>query len=149
MHLELFEAATLRLSVTGETGEAVRPGCALILAYSFIPLSRQTNLPTQGYDMSDQSGPSRFHALFETALQDYDRQTGIPLAKHPLAERLQNCQSAESVVALLQEQARDFCKFRGSDKVMKLLKSAVSALSTISGTTTLGQDFGLVRSRPH
>lgn len=101
------------------------------------------------YDIGDQSGPSRFHALFESALQDYDRQTGISLAKHPLAERLQNCQSAESVVALLQEQARDFCKFRGNDKVVKVLKSAVSALSTISGTATVGQDFGLVRSEPH
>jgi hypothetical protein len=94
--------------------------------------------------MSDQSGPSRFQALFESALQDYEKQTGIPLAKHPFSERLQNSQSVESVTALLQEQARAFGEFRGSRKMMKLLESAVSALSKLSATVSLGQDFGMV-----
>ena len=94
--------------------------------------------------MSDQSGPSRFQALFESALQDYERQTGIPLARHPLAERLQNSQSVESVTALLQEQARAFGELRGSHKIMKLLESAVSALSNVSATISSGQDFGMV-----
>ena len=97
--------------------------------------------------MSDQSGPSglsRSQALFEFALQDYERQTGIPLAKHPLAERLQNSQSVESVTALLQGQARAFGEFRGSSKIKKLLESAVSALSNVCATVSFGQDIGMV-----
>jgi hypothetical protein len=95
--------------------------------------------------MSDQSGPSQFEALFESALQDYEKQTGIPLDKHPLAEQLQNCQSVDSVTTLLQEQARAFNEFRGSDKIMKSLKSVVSALSRVSAVANLGQDIGMVR----
>jgi hypothetical protein len=94
--------------------------------------------------MSDQLGSSRFEALFESALHDYEKQTGIPLAKHPLAEQFQNCQSVESVTTLLQEQARAFSEFRGSDKIMKSLKSVVSALSRVSAVTTLGHNIGMV-----
>jgi hypothetical protein len=92
--------------------------------------------------LSDQ--PGYFQVLFEYALQDYERQTGITLANHPLAERLQTCQSAESVTALLQEQARALSQFRESDKIMGSLKNVVSVLSKISATAALGQDFGTV-----
>ncbi|KAN0113682.1 hypothetical protein V8E52_007481 [Russula decolorans] len=91
--------------------------------------------------MSDQPRVSHFQVLFESALQDYERQTGITLANHPLAERLQTCESAESVTALLQEQARALSEFRESDKIMRSLKNVVSILSKISATAALGQDF--------
>lgn len=96
--------------------------------------------------MSDQSGLFLFHALFESALQDYEKQTGIQLANHPLAEQLQDCQSVESVTAFFQEQARALSEFRGSDKMMKSLKGVVSALSKVSASATLGQAFGMVCS---
>ena len=95
-------------------------------------------------NMSDQSESSRFQTLFAFALQDYEKQTGILLPNHPLAEQLQNCQSVDLITTILQEQARAFSKFRGSDKFMKLLKSVVSVLSRVSAAATLGQDFGLV-----
>ena len=95
--------------------------------------------------MSDQSGLSRLQVLFEAALQDYERQTGIPLAKHPLAEQLQNCDSVESVTAVLREQTQVFSDFRGRDRVMGLLKNAVSVLYKLSATADLGQAIGLVR----
>ena len=98
--------------------------------------------------MSDQSGPSPFQGAFECALQYYEKQTGILLAKHPLAEQLQSCQSADSVTALLREQAQVFSKFRGSDRIIKSLKSVVSALSSISATAAFGQDIGMVCPRP-
>jgi hypothetical protein len=98
--------------------------------------------------MSDQSGLSPFQALFESALQDYENQTGIPLANHPLAERLQDCQSVESVTALLQEQTRAFCKFRGNDRIMNSLKSVVSALSQVSATPALSQAVMVCRRQP-
>jgi hypothetical protein len=94
--------------------------------------------------MSDQSGSYPFQGLFESALHDYEKQTGIPLANHPLAEQLQNCQSVDSVTALLQEQAQAFSKFRGNDKIIKALKGVVSALSRVSATASLGQVVGMV-----
>ena len=96
--------------------------------------------------MSDQLGSSRLEALFESALRDYEEQTGIPLANHPLAEQFQNCQSIESVTTLLREQARYFSEFRlgGNNKVMELLKSFVSALSRVSAVADLGHDIGMV-----
>ena len=98
--------------------------------------------------MADQSQSSHFRVLFESALQDYQKQTGTTLASHPLAEKLQNCDSAESVTALLQEQARAFTEFRGGDgKIMKSLTTVVSVLYTLSASTALGGAIGLVRRK--
>ena len=95
--------------------------------------------------MSDEPGSSRFRDLFVSALQDYENQTGISLAQHPLAERLQNCDSGDSLTAVLQEQARAFHEFQGNDRIMKSLKSTLSILSKLSVvTTTFGDAFGLV-----
>jgi hypothetical protein len=95
--------------------------------------------------MTDQSGPSHLQVLFDAALSDYEKQTGIALANHPLAEQLQNCDSVESVTAVLRERTQTFSEFQGKDKVSKLLEKAVSVLYKLSATTNLGQDFGLVR----
>ena len=94
--------------------------------------------------MSDHSGSYPFHALFESALQDYEKQTGIALADHPLAGQLQNCQSVESVTTLLQEEAQSFSKFRESGKILKSLKGVVSTLSRVSAIPVLGQSIGMV-----
>ena len=84
--------------------------------------------------MSDQSGSSRLRVLFETALHNYEQQTGIELAKHPLAERLQdgNLNTVESVTAILCEQAQDFKEFREKDKVLKPLKKVLTVLHIFS-----------------
>lgn len=72
--------------------------------------------------MSDQLGSSRLQSLFETALQDYEKQTGTVLAKHPLAEQLQNCDSLESITAVFSEQTKAFKEFRGKDNVLSRSK---------------------------
>ena len=61
-------------------------------------------------------------------MEDYRQQTGIELAKHPLAERLQDCDSVESVTDIILEQAQDFKKFREKDKVLKPLKKVLTVL---------------------
>jgi len=99
------------------------------------------------YDMSDQSESRSFrlHVLFEAALRDYEHQTGMALTKHPFAEQLQNCNSIESVTAVLCEQTQAFSDFRGRDKIMKPLTNSLSVLYQLSATAGLGQNFGLVR----
>lgn len=90
-------------------------------------------------DMSDsESTSSYFQKLFESALQDYERQTGTKLTEHPLADQLERCRSAESVTAvIIQGQGqtrRAFGVFRrrSDGKVSKSLKRAVSVLYPLS-----------------
>jgi hypothetical protein len=94
--------------------------------------------------MADQSGSSHLRVLFEAALEDYKQQTGIELAKHPLAERLQDCDSVESVTSILREQAQDFKKFRDKDKVLKPLKKVLTILHMLPSAADFAQDVGLV-----
>ena len=94
--------------------------------------------------MSHQSG-SPLQVLLETALQDYEEQTGIALDKHPLAEQLQNCDSVESVTAVLCEQIQAFKEFRGKDKVLKPLRSVISVLYNLSAVPDFCRSIGLVR----
>ena len=99
--------------------------------------------------MSQHSSPSSFEDLFNTALRDYQTQTGITLADHTFAKQLEACNSVDSVTAILQEQAQIFREFRGDDgKIMKPLKSSVDVLYALSNTTVLGQGIGLVHVNP-
>lgn len=94
--------------------------------------------------MSDHSASSHLNVLFEAALQQYERQTGMALAKHPLAERLQECHSVESITAVLREQTQAFNDFQGKEKVMKLLESVVSILCKLFASAKLGEVIGVV-----
>jgi hypothetical protein len=92
--------------------------------------------------MNDESGPSHFQALFEAA---YEKQTGETLANHPLAEKLQSCDSVESVTAVLRQQTETSSEIRGKDKVLKPLKNVLSVLHKLSSAVNFGQHLGLVR----
>jgi hypothetical protein len=95
--------------------------------------------------MTDKSTSSHLQVLFEAALKDYEKQTGIALIKHPLADKLQNCDTVESVTAVLHEQTQAFNDFREKDKVLKPLQKAISALCKLSATADFGRAAGLVR----
>ena len=96
------------------------------------------------FSMTDQSVSSRFRTLFESALEDYEIKTKISLEKHPLAQKLENCHSVESITTLLQDQARSFEETRGRDRITKSIRSTVSFLYKLSATAGLGDDLGLV-----
>ena len=94
-------------------------------------------------DMS-QTSSSSFQDLFNVALRDYENKTGIKLVDDPFAKKFENCDSVDSITAILQEQARIFQKFRGDDgKLMKSLKASVDVLYTLSNTVLSG-GIGLV-----
>ena len=97
--------------------------------------------------MRDEPGSSRFRELFESALRDYEKTTNLTLAKHPLAEPLQNCHSVESITAFLQDKAREFGDFEGRNEMMKSIKSTVSILCALSTTAALGDAVYLVCPR--
>ena len=96
--------------------------------------------------MSDQSPLPHLKVLFEAALRDYEIQTGIAsLPEHPLAKRLQECDSVESITAVLHEQIQDYNEFRGKEKVINLLNNSVLVLYNISACANLGDVIGMVR----
>jgi hypothetical protein len=119
----------------------------LLSPHHFLPANRlPLSIPHffPYIDMSDQSGSSRLRVLFEAALEDYRRQTGIELAEHPLAERLQDGNTVESVIAILCEQAQDFKQFREKDKVLKPLKRVLTVLNILPSAVDFAQGVGLV-----
>jgi hypothetical protein len=97
--------------------------------------------------MGDQSGSARFLSLFESALRAYESKTGIALAEHPLAVRLQSCRSAESITAVLQCQVHAFSEFGGYRRIMRSVTSIVSILIALSTTGPFSDALGLVRHK--
>ena len=97
--------------------------------------------------MADQSRTSRFRAQFESALQSYQRETSVTLAEHSLAIQLQSCHPIESIITLLQNEARAFSDLPGSDKIMKSIEDTVAIVSAISVVLSLGEIISHVRQR--
>jgi hypothetical protein len=100
--------------------------------------------------MRHQSSPADSQTLFSwfsASVQGYEEQTGIALSKHPLAEKFVHSGSAESVVAILQEQIPKHIptrsEFEGTDRITKSLSSVVSVLYTLS----ISVDLDWVRSK--
>ena len=95
------------------------------------------------------SSGTKLQLLFDAVLQNYEKQTGMKLIDHPLTRQLENCHSVNSVLDVLQQQARALTECRGDDgKAMKSLKRAVDVLYALSTSTILGEGIGLVRRMP-
>ena len=79
--------------------------------------------------MADKSASAHFQAVFNSAIEVYEKMTGVQLAQHPLAMELHNCDCVDSIVTLLRRQAQDF---RHSEKIMKSINTIVSILTPLS-----------------
>jgi hypothetical protein len=86
--------------------------------------------------------------LIIDSLADYANLTGIDLAKHPFAERIELLNSPEAILELLQEREKAFKEYReGSRGLINCLSPAVNVLQAFSGI--LGEAVGLVSQAPH
>ena len=84
-------------------------------------------------------------SLFEAALNEFEKRAGTSLVQHQIIDKLVNCESADSVIDLLQEQAQAFRNFRGDDgKLMTWLKRTVNVLYTLSTSDVLCEGISLV-----
>ena len=82
---------------------------------------------------------SHFQAIFQAALKSYRKQTKEDLLAHPLASQLQSCDSTAAIVAVLQEQVREFDKSRsGDERLTKWLGPTVNVLNAFSATVSEG-----------
>ena len=87
-----------------------------------------------GFMSSTPTLPSDFQSIFDTALYNYTKQTGINLATYPYARVLQSCRSADDLFNVLQDKAKQFQAYRdGNRKLVNCLKPVVQILHTVSG----------------
>ena len=90
--------------------------------------------------------PPELKSLSEAALDEFEKRAGTNLLQHQIIDKLVNCQSADSVIDVLQEEAQAFRNFRGDDgKLMTWLKRTVNVLYILSTSSILGEGIGLVR----
>jgi hypothetical protein len=83
-------------------------------------------------EMAGQSGSTHCRvALFQSALQTYEKKTGITLAQHPLTLQLQNYRSVESIASFLQDQIPPSTDFGGSDRLMGSVRRTISILHNL------------------
>lgn len=87
---------------------------------------------------ADSRPSSHFRAPLELALQDYESQTGIVLANHPLAKQLGDCRSVKSVVDVLRERVPVAFGGDGS-RIVKVLERVVSVLYELSDRVVLDE----------
>jgi hypothetical protein len=85
------------------------------------------------------SSESRFQAIFQAALKSYRKQTKKDLLTHPLASQLQLCESTTAILAILQDQVREFDKSRSDDgRLTKWLGPTVNVLNAFSAAVSGG-----------
>jgi hypothetical protein len=94
--------------------------------------------------MADQSRSAFLNPLFESALQAYEKKTGIKLPEHPIALQIQSHHSVHDISTLLQNQAQAVNDSQASDRIMKSIKKTVLILNPLSDATSLADDVGLV-----
>ncbi|KAI9436556.1 hypothetical protein H4582DRAFT_397851 [Lactarius indigo] len=99
--------------------------------------------PTTPADAS--SSHSNFQSIFHTSLKAYERKTKKDLLSHPLATRLNSCDSPAAILTVLQDQVQEFEQSRSVDeRLTKWLDPTVNVLYAFSAT--LGEGVGLVFS---
>ena len=119
------------LSLTG-----LSTACPLIILL-IIPAS---------FMASSSSSSSNFQSIFDASLQSYNNKTKNKLLDHPLATKLQSCDSPSAVLSVLQDLIQQFDQRRTSDERLKnWLNPTVNVLYTFS--SALGEGVGIVRLR--
>ena len=84
--------------------------------------------------------------LIIDALADYTKETGIDLSKNPFAAKLEQTNSPEAILQLLQEREKAFKQYRNDNRgLINCLNPAVKILHRFSGI--LGPAVGQVGRR--
>jgi hypothetical protein len=81
--------------------------------------------------------------LITNALADYTKTTGIDLSNNPFAKTLEQSNSPEAILQLIQEREKAFMEYRdGNRRLIRCLSPAVNVIQAFSGI--LGEAVGLV-----
>ena len=92
------------------------------------------------------SSESRFQYIFNNALQDYTKQTGVDLTKYDFVNQLERCGSPDEVLLLLCDKAKEFKEYRdGNRKLINLMAPVVQIVHVFAGF--LGEATSIVSRR--
>jgi hypothetical protein len=95
------------------------------------------------------NSPPELKSLFETALNEFEKRSGTSFAHHQIVNKLVSCDSADSVIDVIQEQAQAFRNFRGDNgKVMTWVKRTVNVLFALSTSDMLSGALSTVCVHP-
>ncbi|KAH9020379.1 hypothetical protein EDB84DRAFT_570384 [Lactarius hengduanensis] len=95
-----------------------------------LPMSQTT---------SAAAASSRFQAILNVALESYQKQTKQDLIAHPLTSQLQSCDSTSAILAVLQDQVREFDQAHsGDERLTKWLIPTVNVLYAFSAVVSEG-----------
>ena len=98
---------------------------------------------------SNPNSPSvQFPQIFEVALQKYTKETNKDITKDPLFDKLQQCNSSDEILEVLEEQALDFEEYRKGDwkvQFMTRLEPIVEIISRLSSKVGLKESIVSVR----
>ena len=89
----------------------------------------------------------RFPEIFEVALEEYTNTTKQDIKSDQLFAKLQECNSSDAVLKVLEEQALDFEEYRKGGwnvQLMGRLKPIVGILSRLSTNDDLKEGIGSV-----
>ena len=96
--------------------------------------------------MSQLSSSSSFQVPFAAALEDYESRTRISLLNHLFSKQLEECDTPDSIIAIVREQAETFRDFRGDNgKLLKSVNCSVDVLYMLSSSTVLDEGVGVMR----
>jgi hypothetical protein len=89
------------------------------------------------------SSSSNFQSVFNVALEAYEKKTKCKLLSHPLAARLQSCDSPVAISSVLQDLIQQFDRRRsGDERLTNWLNPTVNVLYAFSDF--IGQGVGFV-----
>src|SRR5882757_4714512 len=81
------------------------------------------------FESSTMIPSSNFEVIFDAALANHRELTGVDLSQYPFSEKLQNCQTADAILELLQEKVKEFKEFRnGNHKLINCIRPLVQVL---------------------
>jgi fungal STAND N-terminal Goodbye domain len=91
---------------------------------------------------STTASSTTFQSILDAACDSYAKQTGVELAKHPSADKLQNCRSSEDVLQILLERETAFKDYRDKHrKFLDRLRPIVQVVHKISAHFGKVADF--------
>ena len=131
------------------------PSRQLGLPGTIVPLPQRLSLPSRhqpvhpNFTMSHTPSAStsipssNFQLIFYAAIKAYEKKTKKDLLAHPLAARLQACNSPSDILAALQDKVNEFDQLRTADeRLSQWLNPTINVLYSFSAT--LGTGVGLV-----
>src|SRR5260370_32788978 len=104
----------------------------------YYPPFNSSISPLMSHTHPTSSSSSNFQLIFDNALRAYERRLKKDLRDHPLAARLQDCNSPSNILDVLQQQVDELNQSqRRNERWTRCLDPTVKVLDAFSGT--LGQ----------